>query len=329
MLRLVLGRLAGAVPLLLGLLTLTFVLVESAPGNPADLLLGDRPVPPEVRQRIEAAYGLDRPPAERYLHWLTAVVFRGEWGWSISRARPVTRVLASALPNTLILAGAALVLHVVGGIAMAVVSAARRGGFADRTITAVGLALYSMPTFWLGLMAILAFAYKLPLFPPSSIHSVGAEAWSWPRRLADLSWHLVLPSCVLGLASAAAISRFLRAGLLEALGEPFIRAARARGVGQGRVLVVHALRNSILPVINLLGLSVPILVSGSLVTEVIFAWPGMGRVTYDAILAKDLPLVLATTLLASIVVILGNLAADLSLAVADPRIRLGAGRSLT
>ncbi len=323
-----LRRLAGAIPLLLGILTLTFVLVESAPGSPADLWIGDRPVPPEVRRRIEAAYGLDRPAGERYLRWLRAVLLEGEWGWSLSRSRPVTEVLGAALPATAALAGAALFLHLAAGIGLGALCASRRGRLVDSAISTGGLALYSMPTFWLGLMAILAFAYKIPLFPPSSIHAVGAEGWSLPRRILDLAWHLVLPASVLGLASAASLARFLRAGILESLGEDFIRAARARGAGPKRVLLVHALRNGVLPAISLLGLSLPLLVSGSLVTEVVFAWPGMGRVAYEAILAKDVPVVLATTLLASVLVIVGNLLADLASTAADPRIRLrGRGRT--
>jgi peptide/nickel transport system permease protein len=179
-----------------------------------------------------------------------------------------------------------------------------------------------MPTFWLGLMAILGLAYFVPLFPASSLHSPGAEEWSLPVRVADASWHVVLPAAVLGLASAASTGRFVRAGLLQSLGEGFVRAARARGVGGSRLFFAHALRSSLLPVITLLGLSLPVLVSGSLVTEVVFGWPGMGRVTYDAILAQDLPVVLATTLLTSFLVILGSMLADIAAALADPRIRL-------
>jgi len=321
-LRFVLTRLVASVPLLLGVLTLTFVLAEGAPGRPSDLWLGDRPVPQEVRARIEAAYGLDGSPAERYVKWIAAVALHGELGWSISRGRPVAAVLASALPATLALALAALVLHVVAGLIVGVASASQHGRWLDRSLSTVALALYSMPAFWLGLMAILALSYATPLFPPSSMHSVGAESWSTARRIADLAWHLALPAAVLGLASAASLSRFLRAGTIDALREPFARAARARGASDARVLV-HALRNGLLPSISLLGLTLPILVSGSLVTEVVFAWPGMGRVAYEAILSEDVPLVLAATLLSAVVVVAGSLVADLLLGIADPRIRLG------
>jgi peptide/nickel transport system permease protein len=324
--RFVLRRIALAVPLALGVATLVFVLMETAPGDPADLWLGARPVPPEVRQRIERAYGFDRPPLERYGRWLGALFLQGELGWSHSRSRPVTRALADALPPTIALAGTALVLHLAAGILFGVISAARRKRWPDHLLTLASLTLYAMPTFWLGLMAILTLSRALPLFPASSIGSVGADEWPWLERWLDRLWHLALPATVLGVASAAAMSRFIRAGLLEALAREFVRAARARGLGGSRVLLRHALRNALLPVINLVGLSLPVLISGSLVTEVVFAWPGMGRLTYDAIQAHDLPVVLASVLLATLLVVLGNLAADLALAAADPRVRLTTSR---
>jgi peptide/nickel transport system permease protein len=174
-------------------------------------------------------------------------------------------------------------------------------------------------------MGILLFSYFVPLFPASSLESVGADRWSWAARLLDRLWHLALPAAVLGLASSASTLRFVRVGILRAMGEEFVRAARARGLGRGRLLWLHALRHAILPVINLLGLALPALLSGSLVIEVVFAWPGMGRVAYDAIRAHDVPLVLATTLLATGLVIAGSLFADLGMAIADPRVRLGRG----
>jgi peptide/nickel transport system permease protein len=324
--RYILRRLAIAVPLALGVATLVFVLLETAPGSPADLLLGDRPVSPEVRQKIEEAYGFDRSPVERYLNWLAALCLEGDLGWSHSKGRPVAEVLASTIPATVVLAGSALVLHLLVGIVLGVISAAQRDRWPDSLLTLGSLALYAMPTFWLGLMAILWLSYIIPLFPASSMQSVGSSAWPALLRLADRAWHLILPSAVLGLASAAAMTRFVRAGLLEALGQEFIKAARARGLGGGRVILIHALRNALIPVINLIGLSLPILISGSLVTEVVFAWPGMGRLMYEAIRAQDFGIVLAATLLATLLVVFGNLAADLAMAVVDPRIRLSGRR---
>jgi len=326
-LRLVMKRLAGALPLIFGAAALVFVALETAPGDPADLLLGESPVPPEVRQRVERVYGFDRPPLERFASWTLDLFLRGDLGWSHSRSRPVRTLLSEALPATLRLAGAALLLHTVLGILLGVLSAAWRERWPDRALSLASLLLYAMPTFWLGLMSILLLSHVVPLFPASSMSSVGAEDWSILARWGDALWHLTLPALVLGAASAAGMARFVRAGMLESLGQEFIRAARARGLGSGRLLWRHALRNALLPVINLVGLSLPILVSGSLVTEVVFAWPGMGRLTYDAILAQDVSVVLASTMLAAWLVVAGNLAADLAMLAADPRIRLAARRS--
>jgi len=315
-------RLLSAVPLVAGVLTLTFLLVEAAPGRPADLLLGDGPVTPELRARVEAAYGLDQPAYARYASWIGNAL-RGDLGWSLSRGRKVTSVLADALPHTIGLALAALSIQLLLGILLGALHVLRPGGALDHGLGLVGLLLASVPTFWLGLMAILLFAVAVPIFPPSSAHSIGANAWSFPARAIDVLWHAALPSLVLGLGAAAIVARFVRAGLMAALGEGFVRAARARGASQARLLWVHALPAAAGPVITLAGLQLPVLVSGAVVVEVVFGWPGMGRVTYDAVMAQDLPVVLAAVLLATILVIAGNLLADLGLAFVDPRLRLG------
>lgn len=320
MLGLVARRLIASLPLVLGVLTLTFLLLEAAPGHPADYLAGDRPLPPEVRARIESAYGLDRPPAARYAAWIGHAV-RGDFGWSLSRSRPVTRVLADALPPTIGLAGLALLLQLFLGVAVGALHVAKPGGALDHALGVAGLAVASIPSFWLGLMAILVFAVVLPVFPPSSAHTVGAASWSLPARAADALWHAALPALVLGIGSAAIVARFVRAGLLASLGEGFARAARARGASGTRVVLRHALRAAAGPIVTLAGLQLPALVSGALVIEVVFGWPGMGRVTYEAILAQDLPVALASVLLATVLVIAGNLLADLGLAWLDPRVR--------
>ena len=325
---LILRRLLTALPLVLAVLTLVFILVETAPGDPADLMLGDAAVPPEVRERLERVYGLDRGPVERYLAWLAAVA-RGDLGWSHSTHRPVAEQLVRAVGNTLILTLTALAIHLAAGILLGIVSAVYRGRWPDSLVTVSSLTVYSMPTFWRGLMAVLVFAYLLPLFPASSMRSVEAGSWPLPMRWLDLLWHLVLPACTLGFASAAATARFVRSGLLHSLGQEFVRAARARGLGGGRVMLAYGLRNALIPLINLLGLSLPVLVSGALVVEVVFAWPGMGRLTYGAILAQDHRNVLGATLVAAVMVIVGSLLADIAMAFADPRIRLGRGGDAT
>jgi peptide/nickel transport system permease protein len=306
--------------LVLGVLTLTFVLLEAAPGRPTDTLIGDRELDAATRARIEASYGLDRPAPARYASWIGHAL-RGDLGWSLSKSRPVTQVLAGALPATLGLAALALALQLVLGIALGALHVARPGSAADHALGVAGLSLAAAPSFWLGLMAILLLAVRFPLFPPSSAHSIGAEGWSTLARMRDVLWHAALPALTLGLGAGAIVARYVRAGLLSALGEGFIRAARARGGSQSRIVLVHALRASAGPVVTLAGLQFPMLVSGALVIEVVFGWPGMGRVTYDAILAQDFSVALAAVLLATLTVVAGNLAADLATAALDPRVR--------
>jgi len=317
---LILRRLLLAIPIALAVATLLFVLLETAPGSPADALLGDAPVPPEVRDRVERAYGLDRSPIERYAAWVKGLAV-GDLGWSPTLRRPVSRALAEALPPTLLLAGSALILQLALGVFLGWLSAAYRDRWPDRLLGGMSWTIYSLPTFWLGLMAIVVFSSRLGWFPASSMHAVGVEKMSSVGRGLDLVWHLTLPTLVLGLSSAAALTRFVRTGLLDAMSQPFIRAARARGAGLSRLLTGHALRHALLPVVNLLGLSLPILVSGSLVVEVIFGWPGMGSLTYRAIQARDPSLVMAAALISAVLVVIGNLFADVGMLLLDPRIR--------
>lgn len=318
--RLLLRRLAAAPLTVAGIVLAVFLLVEAAPGSPADAILGDRPVDPATRTRLEAAWGLDRPAPARLAAWAASLA-RGDLGWSISRSRPVTRVLSDAIPATLVLSGLALAVHLAAGFATGILAARRRGRLADRAIQTASLVLWSAPAFWLGLVAVLLFAYAIPIFPASSSHSIGASDWPAWRRAADLVWHAALPSLVLGLSSAAVLAQHVRAGLVRALGDAFVRAARARGAGSSRAMRAHALRHALRPAVHLAGLSLPSLVSGALAIEVVFGWPGMGRVAYDAVLARDVPLVLASTLAASVLVVLGSLGADLGAMALDPRVR--------
>jgi len=315
-----LRRLAVSLLLLLVVLSLTFVFLHLAPGDPTRLQRDPR----ASRQQLEAQrhlYGLDRPLHQQYLVWLQAVVLKGDWGVSFSHHRPVTRVLAQHLPNTLLLALAAMVVQYAVGISLGISAAVHAGSRRDRWIRLGSLGLYSLPLFWLGLISLLLFSYAWSLFPPGHMRSVDAAELSGAGRLLDLLHHLALPALVLGLGSAGAVVRFVRTSLLEVSGEAFILAARARGLTPRRVVWVHALRKAAVPLIQVFGLSLPFLLSGSLVIEVIFSWPGVGRVSYDAILARDYPLVLAGTALTAALVVAGNLLADLLHAAVEPRVR--------
>jgi len=315
-----LRRLAAAALLLLLVLTATFVLLRLVPGSPV-AAVSELPIPKADKDRLIHLYGLDRPLPEQYLRWLGAVTLHFDWGISFAQLRPVSRVVAEALPATLLLAAAALLVEYGLGTALGVAAARRSGSALDRALRVVTLLLYSQPVFWLGLMAILLFSYQLRWLPASHMHSVGADELGRGARLADLGRHLVLPALTLGLAQAGGAARVVRASLLDVMERDYIRTARAKGLSERRVVWVHGVRGALVPVIQLLGLSVPSLLSGALITEVVFAWPGLGRVTYSAILSRDSPVLLATTAVSAALVVAGNLVADLLHAAVDPRVR--------
>lgn len=323
MIRYALRRLLQAVPLLLGIVTLLFVLLHLAPGDPATAYFNPN-VSPEVIEQMRRNLGLDRPLHEQYLRWLAAFL-TGEFGYSFSQFRPVRDVLADALPATLLLGAVSLALIFAVGCAVGIVQAVRQYSALDHALTFAALFVYSMPGFWLGLMLILLFAspavpdaLRLPLSGMTSLDFAAFGPW---EKATDLARHLVLPSIALGLASAAAIARYARGSMLEVIHQDYIRTARAKGLPERTVILKHALRNALLPVISLLGLFLPLLFGGAVVIEVVFSWPGMGRLLYDSVLARDYPVVLAATFLFGALVVVGNLLADLLYAAVDPRIR--------
>ena len=317
--RVILRRLLTVIPLVWLVVTLTFVVVHAAPGSYADTVENPR-LSPETRQAIRAHYGLDRPAHEQYLSWLGAVA-TGNLGQSFMYKEPVSRVLKRALPPTILLAGSGLLLTLVLGLILAVAAARNPYGWADRTVTVLSLGLYGVPSFWLAGILILVFSLSLGWFPASHMFSVDSGDLQGFARLADLLHHLVLPALCLGLVGAAGTARYLRATLLDVQSSRYILAARARGIPRWRLLLVHSLRPALLPVVTLLGLSLPVLVAGSVVVETVFSWPGMGQVLYNASRARDIPLILGATLAGTAAVIVGNLVADILYAVVDPRTR--------
>ena len=317
----VLRRLAASLLLLWLVLSVVFFLIHIAPGDAATSLLQDaRIVDVKQREALVRALGLDRPIHEQYFRWLGKVV-RGDWGISFSQQRPVTTAIAEALPATLLLTAAALFVEYAVALLLGIAAARRPGTALDHAIRIVSLVFNSQPPFWLGLMAILLFAYVWPVLPSGQLHSVDAELMSPLGRLLDLARHLLLPGLVLGLFSAGSTVRFVRASLLDVLHRDYVRTARAKGLSERRVLWVHALRNALTPLIQIFALTLPNLLSGSLVTETVFGLPGLGRLTFSAILGRDTPLILGTTAFAGVVVVLANLLADILQALADPRVR--------
>ncbi len=320
MLRWGLRRLGAGVVLVWLVATVTFVLVNLAPGDPASRLIDPR-IPPAARERFRREFGLDRPLPLRYASWLAAAV-TGDLGTSWTYRQRVTRVLADVLPNTMLLTTLGLALELAGGVGLAIVQLRRPHGTGDRAITLATLTAFALPTFGVALGLIGLFSYRLQLLPPSHMRSLEGElAHGWPRVL-DLARHLVLPVMAIGVTGVGAVARYLRGSLLDERTEHYVLAARARGCSPRQALVRHALPNALLPLITMTGMSLPFLVSGSLVIEVVFSWPGMGQVMYNAALGRDLPLLLGGTIVATVAVVVGNLLADVAYAVADPRVRV-------
>jgi peptide/nickel transport system permease protein len=319
-----LRRLLGAIPLLLGIATIIFFVLNLAPGDPASMYFNPS-IPPEVIEQMRRNLGLDQPLYIQYFRWLIAF-FTGDWGQSFAQSRPVADVLMDALPNTLILTGTALVLVFLIGIIAGVYQGVRQHSWGDRVLSIVALFFYSMPSFWLGLMLMLVFSLKahqwgLPFaLPATGITSVDYDFMNGGEKIVDRLTHLILPVATLTLVLAAGIARYTRGQMLEVIRQDYIRTARAKGLPERTVILKHALRNSLLPVITLLGLYLPFLFSGAVFVEVIFSWPGMGRVIVDAIFQRDYPVVMATSFIFAVMVVIGNLVADLLYAVADPRI---------
>jgi peptide/nickel transport system permease protein len=320
-------RLAASIAIVFAVVTITFFLIHLARGKPFQD--PDHPLAPDELARLERLFGTDRPPWVQYGLYLRNLA-RGELGESFAQRRPVADAIAEAIPNTLTLAGAALALDLLLGLALGVYQAVRARRFGDVALGNVALFFNSMPTFWLGLILLLVFAQWLHWFPVGGmLDPVLCPTVSGAPCLLDLLWHLALPALTVGLVGAAGTARYQRAAMLEVIAQDYVRTARAKGLGERRVVLVHALRNALLPFITLLGLSLPFLLTGAVLVEYVFAWPGMGWLAFSSIGKRDYPVVTAAALIASGMVVLGNLLADILYAVADPRVRIRGGGART
>jgi peptide/nickel transport system permease protein len=320
--RFIAKRLLQAVPLLLGIATVTFFIVHLAPGDPMDMFLEPRfrrQMDPEVIELLRQKYGLDQPIHVQFVKWISNVA-QGDLGESFRYRRPVASLIAERVPYTLQLALLALLFDAVIGIALGIFSAVKQYSLADKTVTLSSLVVYSIPGFWLALMLVLVFSVNLGWFPTSQTRSLDYDFLSWGGKVADRLWHLALPVFVLGVASAAGTARYMRNRLLEVLSEEYVLAARARGLPERSVILKHALRNALIPILTIYGMSLPFLLGGAVLIEKVFAWPGMGLLAVEAIGARDYPVILATTMIAAVLVVLGNLLADVTYALADPRV---------
>src|SRR2546425_2488993 len=299
--------------MLVGVTIILFAIMRVAPGGPEAVLVGGE-FSTEAAARIRQRLGLDRPLALQYATWAAAAV-RGDLGRSFKTGDPVATLIADRLGPTLQLTGGALLFAVAVAVPLGGLAAVRRGAAWDTLGSAVSLFGVSFPSFWLGIMLILLFSEALPWLPPSGLAEYGREGDVLSRVR-----HAVLPTLTLGLIQMAAVMRFTRSSLLEALRQDYVRTARAKGLADGRVVWRHALRNALIPVVTVIGLSLPTLVGGAVLTETVFAWPGIGRLAVGAVFERDYPVIMGVNVMVAAVVIVANLLTDLAYCVIDPRI---------
>jgi peptide/nickel transport system permease protein len=314
-----LRRLLGAVPLLLAISLLLFMIVHLAPGGPTDVYADNPSVTPQALAQIRSAYGLDQPLPVQYLRWVVAMA-RGVWGYSIRTGRPVTTEIAERLPASLLLGGTALALSALVALPVGIFSAALRRSAVDRVLTLLSFAGISIPVFWLALMLQLLFSIRWGLLPAAGYETLGYAGvgeFGWLDRLR----HLAMPAAVLSLATIATWSRFLRGSLVDALQQDYVRTAYAKGHGTAGVIMHHALRNALIPVVTIISLDLASLISGAIITETVFAWPGIGRLFVESMDARDYPVLMGLMMLGSLALVLANLGADIVYTVIDPRIR--------
>ncbi|UAK23782.1 ABC transporter permease [Sphingomonas nostoxanthinifaciens] len=311
-----LRRLLGVIPLLIGISLILFAVIHLAPGGPLDVYADNPSVTPEALARIARAYGLDRPLTVQYALWLKAMLI-GDWGYSIRTGRPVLTEITERIGPTLELAAVAASVALLMAMALGVVAAARDGRRIDRVIELVTLGGLSIPVFWLGLVLQYLFSVKLGWLPSAGLETIGGS--SFGDRLA----HLVMPAAVLAFATGAAWTRYLRAGMIDALRQDYVRTAYAKGLSRPAVLLRHGLRNAIVPAISIIALDLASLISGAVITEAVFAWPGIGSLFVESLDGRDYPVLMGVLLAGSAAVILANLLADLVQGLLDPRLRDG------
>lgn len=314
-----LRRLFQLIPTLLGASLIIFVIISAAPGNPVSHLI-DPTISREALEARQRQLGLDKPLPQRYLIWLSELV-QGNMGYSTRYRRPVADLIQSRLGATLLLTLSALITGVVIAVPIGVFSATRQYSRADYLFIILAMAGVSVPVFFLGVAMIKIFAFDLRWFPVGGMFTAGAYHANYFEYIKDVARHLVLPLSVLACAEVAMFVRYIRSSMLEVIRQDYVRTARAKGLSERVVIYKHALRNAMIPVITVLGLSLPYLFSGAILTEAVFSWPGMGTLQLIAVSARDYPLIMGICMFLAIMVILGNLLADIFYAVADPRIR--------
>jgi peptide/nickel transport system permease protein len=314
-------RLSLAIPLVITVVVVNFLLIALAPGDPVTMLVGDFPAPPEYVQRVRADYGLDQPISIQLGRYLGQIL-QGNLGFSFANRLPVLQLITQRLWATAMLTLTALGFASIVGIALGVVAAQQRGKFADFATSIGALVGYAVPEFWLGQLLILLFAVALGWLPSQGMVSPRLEATGWAYAQ-DVAWHLILPAFALSLRYLALITRITRTALVEVLVSDYIRTARAKGANERAVLLKHALRNAVAPVITVIGYNLGFVLAGSALVETVYSWPGIGRLLFESIGKRDYPVLTAILLMVSITVVVANLITDLVHGLIDPRVRHG------
>lgn len=313
--RYVIGRVFQSVILLILVSIITFALIHLAPGGPSAMMV-DTKLPPQRIAQMRHNLGLDQPVPVQYIKWVGGML-HGNFGVSYEDNRSVLSDIGARLPNTLILSGTAFVFALIVSIPIGIYGANRAHSRMDDVVSGVSFIGLAIPVFWFGIMLIIVFSVKLHWLP-----SAGMYTTNQPPSLIDLIKHLVMPAFVLAIPTLAVFTRFVRASVLETLQQDFVRTARSKGLGRQAVTYRHVLRNALIPIITIVGLSLPAIVGGAAITESVFGWPGMGRLAVTAAFTRDYPVVMGITILVAAVVIIVNLLTDLVYVVIDPRVRL-------
>ena len=321
MLKYIFRRLIGLIPLLLGITIITFAVIHLAPGKPTDMETQFNPkVSMEARERMMTLYGLDKPLHIQYTDWLGRLL-RLDFGISFVDSRPVIEKILERIPVTLGINLASIILILLIGIPIGVSSAVREGSFYDRSMTVFVFVGFAIPTFWLSLILMDLVGVRWGILPVSGIKSLEFEKFGFFEKIFDIARHLVLPVFVSAFGGLAAISRYMRSNMTNVLRQDYIRTARAKGLREKDVIYKHGLKNALLPVVTILGLSVPGLIGGSVIFESIFSIPGMGRLFYESVMTRDYPVIMGVLVIGASLTLLGNLLADISYAAVDPRIK--------
>lgn len=316
-----LRRLLFMAPMLIGITLVTFGVMHLTPGRATDLMTDmNAKVSAEAKARLVKLYGLDKPWYVQYANWLRRVA-KLDFGGSFRDGRPAIGKIWERLPASLLLNALSLLLILSVAIPIGVYSALKRNSLFDRAMTVFVFIGFSVPTFWAALLAMILFGLKLGWLPISGLHSLNYSDLSFFGKILDTSAHLVLPVVISAFTGLAGLSRYTRSSMLDTLHQDYIRLAHAKGLEPRKVIFGHALKNALLPIVTILGLSLPGLIGGGFIFETIFAYPGMGRLGYEAIMARDIPVIMAVGTIAAFLTLLGNLIADVTYALVDPRIR--------